>query len=439
MRIGYCSPFNPMKSGISDFSEDLVLALANLVEIVVFSPENPDNTEVTSRLECHTLSELDKADVRNSLDLLIYHVGNNNGFHGEIVEKLNRYPGIVELHEIGLHHLVAAQTLEKKGKSAYLEMVEYCHGQRGLSIAEKFLAGESGTPWDEHGLDMCMARPVIEAATAIIVHSELAKQMVLGIRPDVPIVNILLHTTDLTADRISSLKRCRRELELPEKQIIFGAFGFATGEKRILQILDVLQKLFETGISNYHFFIVGQVEEKLRIADAIKCRGLEQQVTVTGFTSLEQFKTYMGACDFGINLRYPTQGESSASLCRMLGMGIPAIVTDIGTFADFPDDIVIKVRHDENEVSDLYKAIRMLILNRDEVNKRGIAARKFAAKYCSLSKNAVHYSKFFEEMIHFLWQPEYEDVVIGRLCELGLTEEAYVTHVFHQCAAILQG
>lgn len=38
MKIGYCSPFNPIKSGISDFSEELVPVLTTEAEVVVFSP-----------------------------------------------------------------------------------------------------------------------------------------------------------------------------------------------------------------------------------------------------------------------------------------------------------------------------------------------------------------------------------------------------------------
>ena len=46
---------------------------------------------------------------------------------------------------------------------------------------------------------------------------------------------------------------------------------------------------------------------------------LEKEILVTGYTTIDQFKLYMGACDICFNLRYPTQGESSASLHRMLG------------------------------------------------------------------------------------------------------------------------
>jgi len=44
--------------------------------------------------------------------------------------------------------------------------------------------------------------------------------------------------------------------------------------------------------------------------------------------------------DIAINLRGHTVGETSASLCRLMGIGVPAVVSDIGWFAEIPDDCV---------------------------------------------------------------------------------------------------
>ena len=53
MRVGYCSPFNPMKSGISDFSEELVFALKKYIEVVIFSPVVPVNKKILNTFEVH--------------------------------------------------------------------------------------------------------------------------------------------------------------------------------------------------------------------------------------------------------------------------------------------------------------------------------------------------------------------------------------------------
>lgn len=436
MKIGYCSPFNPMKSGISDFSEELVFALAKYAEIVIFSPVLPEKRDILETFEVHPLSDLDQPEIRENLDHIVYHVGNNINYHGAIVEMLEKYPGIVELHELGLHHLAAARTLEAQGRESYLDMVRYCHGERGIKIAQAFFDGNAGAPWNDHALDMCMARPYIEQATGVIVHAEMIKQMVLGICPQVPIVNIILHSQDITDDPEKLRKDCRKKLNLPEKKLVMGSFGFATSAKRILPTLDALAQLKEDG-QDFLYILVGEVEKGITLKKELEARNLEDRVVATGFTTLEVFKDYLGACDFCINLRYPTQGESSASLHRMFGMGKPAIVTDIGTFADYPDDVVLKVRYDQHEVEDIYQAIIRLSPQKNELRQRSETSIQFAKEYCDLSKNAERYAAFLQQVKDGNWQADYEDELITRLCEVGLTDEDYLRHVFEDSYLLL--
>lgn len=429
MRIGYCSPFNPMKSGISDFSEELIFALAEHMEVIIFSPVKPDNEKVLKNFEVYSLSELGNTKIRETLDHIVYHIGNNGDCHGDIIESLRKYPGIVELHEWGLHHLAAQKTLEMEGKDSYMRMVRYCHGERGMKIAEAYLAGQSDYPWESHPMDMNMARPYIEQATGIIVHTEMVKQLVLGVRSNVPIVNIMLHSLDIVENPDEFSLECRKKLNLSCEKLIMGAFGFATTNKRILPILDALERVRKIN-SSFLYILVGEVEKGIDIQKELKERNLCENVIVTGFVSLEDFKSYMGACDFCFNLRYPTQGESSGSLHRMLGMGKPAIVTDIGTFSDYPDDVVIKVRYDRHEVEDIYNAVILLINKKGELRKRSKAALAFAKAYCDLKKNAVIYADFFEQVHKHTWQSDWEDSLITHLCELGLTDDTYLRELY---------
>lgn len=425
MRIGYCSPFNPMRSGISDFSEELVQTLTKQAEVVIFSPVVPENQKIGELCEIHLLNELDHHALRMSLDVLVYHVGNNYSCHGEIVSFMQKYPGILELHDVGLHHFIAEKISKKQDWATYVELAEYCHGKMGRRIAEEFLAGKASAPWDSYPLQMTMTRPYIECAQGIIVHSEFAKQMVLGICDTKPIANIMHHTANIQEDTEDFKRSCRKKLSLPEGQLIIGSFGFATKPKRVIQILDALKKFKETYKSPFIYLIVGEAPKELEIAQRIHERALDEHVLVTGFTDLEDFKAYMGACDFCLNLRYPTQGESSGSLHRMFGMGKPVIVTDIGTFSDYPDEVVRKVSYGEREVEEIYQAIYELSQDKKQLRRRSQAALQFAKTYCDIEKNAKVYADFFESVRNGTWQPEEEDVLIGRLCELGLTDDSY--------------
>ena len=103
------------------------------------------------------------------------------------------------------------------------------------------------------------------------------------------------------------------------------------------------------------------------------------------------------------------------------------MVTDVGAFSDDPDSVALKVQYDQNEVESIYKAICTLTERNGKTREKySKAAWQFAKDYCDMEKNAVVYCEFFEQMAKNTWQPDYCDVVIGRLCELGLTDDAYI-------------
>ena len=338
MRIGYCSPFNPMKSGISDFSEELVPALKNQnIDVVIFSPEKVENKDILNNFEVYALSKLNEKKIRDNLDLIVYQIGNNYSYHGQIVEMLLKYPGIAELHEIGLHHLVAESILDKKGSEEYLKYVEYCHGKRGVAIAKKFFKYGGKAPWEQYPLELNMARKIIESATGIIVHSEMSKQMALGICDTRPIVKIPHHSAEFLEDYKNETKIAKKKFGISDEILVLGSFGFATPTKRILQIIEACARYKKEISDKFIYYIVGEVSPSLSLEQKIAEYGLTENVRITGFVTLDEFKNYIKLCDICINLRYPTQGESSGSIHRMLGMGKPIITTDIGTFSEFPD------------------------------------------------------------------------------------------------------
>ena len=76
MRVAYYSPLPPSRSGIADYSELLLPALRERVDVVV-------------------ASEGKRAP---SADVALYHIGNDPDAHGWIVDALFERPGVVVLH-----------------------------------------------------------------------------------------------------------------------------------------------------------------------------------------------------------------------------------------------------------------------------------------------------------------------------------------------------
>ena len=72
-----------------------------------------------------------------------------------------------------------------------------------------------------------------------------------------------------------------------------------------------------------------------------------------GFLDYRDFEAAIGACDLCTNLRYPTAGETSASLLRVLALGRPVVVSDYAQMAELPDEVVVKAPLGEDEVEAL--------------------------------------------------------------------------------------
>lgn len=429
MNIAYFSPLNPVKSGISDFSEELLMELKEYVNIDVFvDGYKPTNKDIINNFNIYDIKDIYKKEIREKYDHLVYHVGNNAAAHSNIVKALIQFPGICELHDISLHHFIAEDTIAKNNTQEYLRIMRYCHGEKGENRAINFLKGNASPPWEEESLTYTVNKHIIDKSKAMIVHSDMAKQMVKGINPAIPIINIPHHTFDIVNNNSLYQKECREKLGLAQDMLIFASFGFASENKRIKQILEALSIFKKRNKDKFRYYIVGKVQG-INVESIVKEMKLTENVIVTGYTKLDDFKYYMGACDIAFNLRYPTQGESSGSLHRLLGMGKPIIVTDIGSFQEYPDDVVIKVPYKEFEIQSIYEAI--LKLTKDKVFRENIVnkALAFAEKNCNLKTNALKYAEFFKQIQLNEFSDEEIDSLIDKLFELGLIDDEYIDYL----------
>lgn len=423
MKIAFFSPFSPDKSGISDFSEELVVQLSKWCQVDLYAGKPIADEKIKKEFRIYPAEEIHNAAIRKQYDHLVYQAGNNREYHKTVIDTLLKYPGILELHDFSLHHYLAEDTYVQKDYDEYIRVMKYCHGKDGENTAKRFLKGEIRAPWEDQSAKYTVNKHLIDQATAVIVHSDMAKQMVKGIRPQVPIINIPLHTTEIIKDYHQYAKACKCTLGLQDR-LVFGSFGYATSAKRIVPIIKALAALKKEGFPEFKYLIVGKVEN-IPVDQLKKQYDLEDEILVTGYTEMEQFKIYMGACDICFNLRYPTQGESSASLHRMLGLGKAVLVTGIGSFEEYPDDVVIKIGHGCRESDEIARAVKQLIEEREAMEQRQAAAYRFAARYLDLNKNAKKYFDFFKKIADGTYADEYPDYFLDILQSLDLLEETY--------------
>jgi glycosyltransferase involved in cell wall biosynthesis len=128
-------------------------------------------------------------------------------------------------------------------------------------------------------------------------------------------------------------------------------------------------------------------------------RALLDGVTVTGRLGLEDFLRHMAACDVAVNLRWPTAGETSGTLIRLLGLGKPIVVTNAGAFAEVPDGCCVKVEHDATEGEHLFATLYRLATDAALRQALGENARRYAETEHAIERSAAGYLRLLEEVV----------------------------------------
>ncbi len=104
----------------------------------------------------------------------------------------------------------------------------------------------------------------------------------------------------------------------------------------------------------------------------------------------------MAAADVHVNLRSPTMGETSGTAIRALTLGKPLVVSDVGWFAELPDDVALKVPVDAHEVDTLAAALELLAERPDVRERMGEASAALARGPHSVEQVAERYVAAFE-------------------------------------------
>ena len=399
MKIAYFSPLNPERSGISDYSEELLPYLAQYADIDIFIDEyQPGNLEIAEVFEIFPARNFPALRGERRYDTCLYHMGNNSLFHGYLYPYLLKYPGVTVLHDPKLHHFFVDITLGKGNASGYIREMSYCYGPEGAELAREVVAQRCPPPFFEYSL----IKRVVDASLGVIVHSQYAAELVLEANPAARVGVVNSHLS-LEAPTTSPTlpEPVRWTLGLDPSQFVLASFGFISHHKRPEVALRAFAR-FRQSFPQAVYLMVGEAVPGFSIESLeslIQELGLERSVIVTGYVSQELFQAYMAAADVYISLRYPTAGETSASLIRTLGMGKPVIVSNIGSFAELPDDCCAKVDVNESEEDMLVEYMTRLAMDRPLRDSMGKNAQRYVQRNHTLEGSARSYIQFIAQVL----------------------------------------
>lgn len=365
MKIAFFSPLPPAKSGIADYSATLLSELNRLAEVTTFSakPKSYDPAQ---------------------FDIAVYQIG-NNGYHDFCYEAALEHPGVVVIHEANLHHLIADVTIKRGDWEAYLREVEFDGGPKALAFAQRVRKLEIGPDYE----GVPMLRRVLSRSRAAIVHSDCVKSELQAAGFDGPVARIPHGAWIPQADRMAY----RFKLGLDEATPLIGIFGFLKPYKRIAESLRAFRRLVKVE-PTAKMILAGEPHPEFPLRSLIDSLGLTANVRVLGFVPIEDFTGYIAACDIVLNLRYPTVGENSGTLMRSLGLGKAVLVSDVGSFCEYPDDVCWKTPVDASEEDVLFEYLNVLVSRREVRLALGERAREWVAQECNWPLVATRYRDF---------------------------------------------
>lgn len=385
MRLAWVSPLPPARSGIADYSAELLPAVAEQAEVALFAPPPYGDAPWEP---VHPLADL--ARQAGGFDAVVYHMG-NNPYHVDIYDLALRLPGIVVLHDYVLHHLVARCTIAAGDIAGYLWHLAYERGTAGAAMAVRRAHGVFSER--EQFLDP-LNRVLLARSRGVIVHSRWAAEQVRRACPGLPVRVIPHHLAPLPAGQREAF---RRQMGLPPQEILVFSLGFIQPEKRVEQLLQAYAAL-RPEHPEVRCCLVGEADPAMDLPGILERLGLVGQVTVTGYVEAEAMGGYIAAGDIAVNLRHPSAGETSGALVRLLGSGKAVITSNVCQYAEWPDEVCLKVDVGPAEVPMLQYYLRRLVQDAALRRRLGENARRYVEQHHALEHSAREYLAFCAEV-----------------------------------------
>lgn len=380
-RLAIVSPLPPVRSGIADYTRDLLPHVARDFDVEVFVDErHPPLVDGSYRsVVVREAGELRErfADFAH----VVYQMGNNL-HHRFVLDLAHELPGVVVLHDVVLHHLYEEIAGREDQWEGYHRALRRSYGRAGdllLRTKRWRLAAEREN----------FAFPLFEALGAasrgILVHGETARQEVERRLPHVVVRRVPM---GIPAAQPIDRSAARRRLGVREDEMVVGAFGFLIPTKRLDVLAAGLRRAWREA-PTIRLVLIGEQSPGVQLAEIFTADELGGgRVSHRGYVPNEEYRDWMAAADVAVNLRYPTAGETSASLLRLLGDGKCTLVSAYRQFLEIPAEAVVRVPLGADEESTL--ARELIALSRDPERRRriGAAARAFVAAEHSMQAAA---------------------------------------------------
>lgn len=392
-RLAFISPLPPERSGISDYSDELLGYLKHHYDIDLISP---DTETIDQRISFeHNAISLKQFELdASSYDRVLYQFG-NSPFHSHMFQLLERFPGTVVLHDFFLSAVLNYVECNTPGNPCFQKALYYSHGYTALQCALQ-------SKTDAIRQFPC-SKGVIDLADGVIVHSNHVRELCRTWYGH--------NETVCTIPQLRSLppafdrRKARASLGLGDEQLLVATFGHLADTKLNERLMAAWLECAAARAADYQLVFVGEATGAYgaSLMEIICQNGLDTNVTITGFADRELYERYLQAADVAVQLRTASRGETSRSVLDCLAYGIPTIINAHGTMADIPCHAVIKLA-DGFQDRELADALQTLLRDQEQRRALSAAGRAYLADHHDPQDIAQLY---FEAIEHFAVEGRY--------------------------------
>jgi glycosyltransferase involved in cell wall biosynthesis len=360
-RLAYVSPLPPQRSGIADYSAELVAALAHYYDIeLVVEKELEFPPALTDNFPIRLVGWFEQN--AHLFDRVLYHFGNSD-VHQFMFDLLERHPGMIVLHDFFLSNVIDNMENNANVPLAFHKALFHSHGYTGL--VDQARLGRNPAIWKYPANKL-----LLDAATGVIVHSQYAAQLAdhwygPGTSARWKTVPLL---RSVSGDALPGREQARAELGIADDVFLICSFGMVGSAKLNDRLLAAFVEQ-AAGAGRCQLVFVGEDDPSafgIALRDQIVTAGATNVVSITGFVSAERYRCYLQAADLAVQLRGLSRGETSASVLDCLLYGVATIINANGSNAELPDTVVEKLP-DEFSQAELGAAIKHL---REQAGKR---------------------------------------------------------------------
>ena len=412
MKLAFFSPLSPQRSGISDYSEDLLPFLAKGAEIDLYTEQDcpPTNPDISEHFEVFPYTDFAQRHHLHAYDLCLYQMGNNPQYHGYMDELIRQYPGIVTVHDYALQHYYITMFLKgytSEGCEEYVSTMKRYYGNLGEKIGAKFSYGKLH---EYPFYQLPLWQRVVEPSLGTIVHSSYVKAKMLRYDPSyqVELIPMGIFPPKLENYPLNAL---REKYHISQDRFVVGAFGYISPGKRIPELLEAFAE-FAKDVPEALCLLVGHLvdPEELPGFDMRKLiqeLGIEKQVLITGFIPYDAFFDYIALSDICVNLRHPTVRATSANILKIMAFAKPTLISDLCENLDLPTTCCIKIPLDESECEQLFNSFQRLYQDAEYKTQMGTLARQYVEEFHSVEQAAERYLAFCSKILDAKHKPTF--------------------------------